>query len=135
MSAVDDWIEYRRRTDRELLGWIRLVGDSCTIVDLLGREDPTPRDWVEAEEALEERGLSWLAEPYELIVPRSPGSPRSADAEPLPVRIVGLSRDGIELKVEDFGDITAQVQTITLGFPAPAELRPRTATAVPFADR
>lgn len=87
MSGVDDWIEYRRPADRELLGWIRLLGDTCTIVDLLGREEPTPRDWVQAEEALAERGLGWLAEPYELVQLTTPG------AEPLPVRIVGVSRD------------------------------------------
>ncbi|WP_197679908.1 hypothetical protein [Microlunatus soli] len=132
---MDDWIEYRR-DDRELLGWIRLVGESCTIVDLLGREDPTPRDWVQAEEALEERGLRWLAEPYELVGSAAPDGVQAAGTdEPLPVRIVGVSRAGIEVKVEDFGDITAAVPTIRLPFPAPAELRPRTMTAVPLSDR
>lgn len=125
---MDDWIEYRR-DDGERLGWIRIVDDVCVTVDLLGREDPTPRDWVEAEQALEERGLGWLAEPYE-VVRSDPDDVAGATA--IPVRIVGVSSDGIDVKEEDFGDIGAQVKTFRLPFPAPDRLRRRRTTARPW---
>jgi hypothetical protein len=111
---VNDWIEHRR-SDGELLGWIRPQGVDYVIIDRLGREDPTRRSWVEAEERLEDRGLGWLAEPYELV----------QGSAVLPVRITAVGTDGIEVKGEDHGDIRMSVETYRLPFPAPASLRQR----------
>jgi hypothetical protein len=115
---VNDWIKHRR-SDGELLGWIRQQGVDYVIIDRLGREDPTPRSWVEAEECLEDRGLGWLAEPYELV----------RGSEVLPVRITAVGTDGIEVKGEDYGDIRMSVETYRLPFPAPASLRHRSTPA------
>lgn len=115
---MQTWIEHRR-ADGELLGWIRPEGDGFVVIDLLGREDPTPRDWPAAEEALEEKGLAWLAEPWEL----------ERDGEVIDVRITGVSPSGITVKTEDYGAIDIPVTVYHLPFPAPAELRPRGSSA------
>lgn len=118
---MEDWIEHRRE-DGERVGWIRPAGEDFVVVDLLGREDPTPRDWLGAEEALEERGLRWLAEPWELELD---------GGRVVPVRIASVSPDAVTVQTEDFGDVNAAVTVYRLPFPAPPGLRPRTATATP----
>lgn len=109
-----DWIEHRRE-DGERLGWIRSEGEHFVVIDLLGREDPTPRDWLAAEGALEERGLAWLAEPWELV----------GEGGVVDVRITGVSVGGVTVKTEDFGDVGRPMVVHELPFPAPAALRPR----------
>ncbi|MFC7403732.1 hypothetical protein [Georgenia alba] len=119
-----DWIEHRRE-DGERLGWIRPEGEDFVVIDLLGREDPTPRDWLDAEETLEERGLRWLAEPWELELPPDDGH----DGAVRDVRITSVSTDAVTVQTEDYGDINVEVTIYRLPFPAPATLRPRTARA------
>jgi hypothetical protein len=114
---VQTWIEHRR-DDGERLGWIRPEGDHFVVIDLLGREDPTPRDWLSAEAALEEKGLAWLSEPWEL----------ERDGRVIGVRIVGVSPSGITVKTEDYGAIDMPLTVYHLPFPAPPELRPRRAS-------
>lgn len=113
----EDWIEHRRE-DGERLGWIRMVGEHFIAVDVLGREI-TPRvDWLQAEETLEERGLSFLAERWLFDSPA-----RGA----VYVRIVEVSPRGIRVREDDFGAaaaVGADVQDHDLPFPAPATLRP-----------
>lgn len=115
-----DWIEYRRGTDRELLGWIRPEGDGFVIVDLLGRDRSEPIDWLDAEDALENLGISYLADPWEL---------RLDDGTWMRVRIAEVSPAGIRLLGDDYGAasaVGAPRQAFTLPFPAPLErLRPR----------
>jgi len=62
---VSDWIEHRRG-DRELLGWMRPQGEGFVVIDLLGREISDELDWLDAEELLEQRGIGYLADRYEL---------------------------------------------------------------------
>ncbi|GAA4426506.1 hypothetical protein GCM10023169_25350 [Georgenia halophila] len=117
-----DWIEHRRE-DGERVGWIRPEGEDFVVIDILGREDPTPRDWLAAEETLEERGLRWLAEPWELELD---------DGYPVPVRIVSVSPDAVTVQSEDYGAVDVEVTVYRLPFPAPSKLRPRTAQATPY---
>lgn len=114
-----DWIEHRRE-DGERVGWIRLVGEGCVAIDLLGREFTGVVDWVEAEEALEERGLGFLAEPWTL---------KRTDGSSIRVRIVEVSPSGIRVREDDFGAaaaVGADVQDHHLPFPVPETLTPLT---------
>jgi len=112
-----DWTPHRR-DDGELLGWIRPAGDDWVAVDLLGRAASTPVDWLEAEEALEERGIAWLADIWVL---------ERVDAAPLRVRMVEVTPDHVVVQTDDFGAIDAPVERFELEWPAPASLRPRRA--------
>ncbi len=116
-----DWTPHRR-DDGELLGWIRPDGEAWVAVDVLGRTASAPADWLEAEAALEERGIAWLADAWML----------EGEAEqPLRVRILEVTPDEDErpgrivVKVDDFGDVTRPPTTpYSLPWPIPARLRP-----------
>jgi len=112
-----DWTPHRR-DDGELLGWIHPAGDDWVAVDLLGHAASTPVDWLEAEEALEDRGIAWLADVWML---------ERVDAAPLRVRMVEVTPDRVVVQTEDFGAIDAPVERFELEWPAPATLRPRRA--------
>lgn len=111
-----DWIAHRRPDDREPLGWLRPDGDAWVAVSLIGRELSGPVDWTTAEEALEEVGLSWMADVWMLERP---------DGDPLRVRLVEVTPDGVLVQTDDFGAIDVPVERFELPWPAPAELRPR----------
>jgi len=116
-----DWTPHRR-DDGELLGWIHPAGDDWVAVDVLGRPASAPSDWLDAEAALEERGIAWLADPWML----------DGEAErPLRVRIVEVTPDRggvpgrIVVKVDDFGDVTRPpTERFELPWPIPSRLRP-----------
>ena len=112
MAADPNWIEHRRG-DRELVGWIDQVGDLFVAIDLLGRPHTDPVDWLTAEEALDELGIGYLADSYELFV--DDGWRR--------VRIIEVSADVIRVKREDWGDMTAPLIEHVLPFPMPDTLR------------
>ena len=112
-----EWIEHRRAGDGEVLGWILPEGEHFIALDRLGRPRLTTPDWVEAEECLEDLGLRYLAEPYELAL---------EDGSLLAVRLKEVSTSGIRVKEEDWGDITVPLTIHSLPFPAPQSLRPRT---------
>lgn len=115
-----DWTPHRRE-DGELLGWIHPDGEAWVAVDVLGRAVSGPTEWLDAEGALEDHGISWLADPWML----------EGEAErPLRVRIVEVTPDGegrsgrIVVKVDDFGDVTRPAtQQYLLSWPAPDRLR------------
>lgn len=115
-----DWIPHRRGSDRELIGWIRPEADAWVAVSLFGADVSGPLDWVEAEEALEAVGLSWLAEPWVL----------ERDGTPVRVRIVEVSpgdapgRGRVLVKTDDFGAIDMPYELFELAWPPPATLRP-----------
>ena len=113
MTVGADWIEHRRG-DRERLGWMRPQGDGFVVIDLLGREVSGELEWLDAEKLLEERGIGYLADRFELEI--EPG-------HWLLVRIVEASPDRIRLKKEDWGDVTATAVYYEVGFPMPATLR------------
>ncbi len=94
---------------------MRPEGDGFVVIDLLGREISDPLDWFAAEELLEETGLRYLAEPFQL---------ERADGSPLRVRLTEVSTRRIRVKKDDYGDITASLVEYELPWPLPAELRP-----------
>ena len=111
----EEWIEHVRPGDRERLGWIRPEGDAFVALDVLGRELTGPVEWLEAEEALEERGLHWLSDLWQLDLP---------DGTRARVRIVEVTPDRVVVQTDDFGAVDVAVQRTVLGFPAPSTLRP-----------
>jgi len=113
-----DWTPHRRE-DGELLGWIRPEGADWLAVDVLGRELTGEIDWLDAEAALEEHGIRWLADPWIL----------EDEAEgPLRVQIVEVVPEGegrITVKVDDFGDMQRPpTRRYALEWPVPSRLRP-----------
>lgn len=120
-----DWIPHRRSTDRELVGWVRPAGEEWVAVSLFGSEITGEVDWTEAEEALENTSLAWMAEVWML---------ERADKPALRVRIVEFSPDRIVdgavepgrivVKTDDFGAIDAPTEQITLAWPPRGALRP-----------
>jgi hypothetical protein len=111
----ESWIEHRRTGDRERLGWIRPEGDGFVALDALGREATGPVEWLAAEEALDERGLHWLADIWVLELP---------DGTRERVRIVEITPERVVVQGDDFGAIDVLTETYVLPFPAPATLRP-----------
>ena len=110
-----DWIEHRRADDRELLGWIRPDGEAFVAVDRLGRDVTGPVDWFDAEQALDERGLRWLAERWTLTLD---------DGTEQRVRFAEVSAERVVVVAEQWGAVLPGAATWTLPFPAPAGLRP-----------
>ena len=111
----EDWVEHRRSGDRARLGWIRPDGDAYVALDALGREVTDPVDWLDAEEALDARGLHWLADLWQLDLP---------DGTRERVRIVEVTPAQVVVKVDDFGAVDVVTRSYTLPFPAPDALRP-----------
>jgi hypothetical protein len=116
----DGWIEHHR-ADGELLGWIRPQGNDFVPVDLLGRELSVPTDWLTAESTLDDAGIGYLADPFEL---------RLEDGTWQRVRVIEVTATTIRLKREDFGAIGGTRVNFTLPFPSAQRLRsvPTTST-------
>lgn len=111
-----------RRDDGELLGWIHPADDLWAAVDVLGRPASGATEWLDAEVALEEHGIAWLADAWML----------EGEAErPVRVRILEVTPDDdgipgrIVVKIDDFGDMTRPLtQQFVLPWPIPDRLRP-----------
>lgn len=115
MTLPGDWIEHRRE-DGECVGWMVPDGGRFRPRDILGRPVGGPVDWLEAEEALEERGLAFLAGRHVLRLP---------DGRERPVRISQAGPEGVEVVADEFGAasaVGAGAETFRLPFPAPGEL-------------
>lgn len=116
-----DWTPHRR-DDGELLGWIRPEGGHWVAIDLLGHAASDVGEWLDAEEALESRGLAWLADIW--MLERDAG-------EALQVKVVEVApgRDGeagrVVVQTDDFGAIDVPVEQYQLPWPSPLALRPR----------
>lgn len=115
-----DWIPHRRPEDREHVGWIRPDGDDWVAVSLLGHDLTDPVDWLDAEEALDSAGLSWLADVWML-------ENEDEESGPVRVRLVEVTPERVVVQTDDFGAIDAPVTRHELPWPAPARLRPRRA--------
>ncbi|WP_199422392.1 hypothetical protein [Actinotalea solisilvae] len=111
----EDWIEHRRPSDRELVGWLRPQGEGFVAVDRLGRDVTGVVDWTDGEEALEERGLRWLADLWQLTLD---------EGRTLRVVLVEVSPERVVVKLDDFGAVGVGTRSWTLPFPAPATLQP-----------
>lgn len=115
MTIPADWIPHRRSGDRELLGWIRPEGEGFVAISLFGAEISGELDWVAAEEAIEARGLSWMADVWML----------ERDGRDIRVRIVELAPpERVAVKTDDFGAIDVPYELIDLPWPPPETLRP-----------
>jgi len=112
MPVPNDWIPHRRG-DGELLGWMRPDGEGFVAIDLLGRDVTATVDWLVAEEQLEETGIGYLADPFELLV----------DGAWVRVRLTEVSAGAIRVKTEDWGAIDAPVDEYVVPLPAPDTLR------------
>ena len=112
MSA--DWIEHTRG-DGELLGWMRPDGNGFVPIDRLGRELGPATDWLSAEEVLDERGLSWLADLWQLQLD---------DGRTVRVRLVEVAPHRVVAAIDDFGSVDVPQQRFVLPFPAPDTLTP-----------
>lgn len=92
------------------------LGEGFVAIDLLGRHRTDVVDWMLAEETLDELGLGYLAEPYEL---------RLDDGSWLRVRIAEVSASEIRVKKDDWGDMTAPQIFFSVPFPVSEDrLRP-----------
>lgn len=111
----ETWIPHRR-ADGVVVGWIELVGDDVAAFDLLGRRVTSPGcDWHEAEQALDRRGIGYLADRYTLTL----------DDGFLPVRIGEATTDHVTVVADELGGaavIGAQPPTHVLPFPVPRGL-------------
>lgn len=103
-----DWIEHRRSDDGELLGWMKPTGEDFIAIDLLGRSRTEAVDWLTAEETLDELGLTYLADSYEL---------RLNDGSWLKVRIAEVSPGGIRLQKDDWANNSATELYYSTQFP------------------
>jgi hypothetical protein len=112
---LENWIEHRRGRDGELLGWMRPVAEGFVAMDLLGREKTGVVDWLEAEETLDDLGIGYLADPYELFLDTGAW---------VRVRLVEVTAGSIRVKEDDGGDMTAPQIYYTVPVPIPATLRP-----------
>lgn len=115
---MDTWIEHRRQGDREIVGWIVLGDpgpDDVTALDRLGRPLWHGTDYNEAEAALDEYGIGFLADLWQLTLPN--GAVRR-------VRIVEVTPRQVRVREDDFGDVTASLTFHDLPFPAPSTLVP-----------
>ena len=108
----EDWITHLGGANREPIGWIVPRGEGFVAIDLLGRERSGTVDWLEAEEALDELGIRYLAAPYELVTGSGASKVYIAEATP----------DFVRVKEDDFNDINSDQTFHTLPFPVPEEL-------------
>lgn len=111
---TEGWIEHRRGLDGERLGWVRPEDEGFVVIDLLGRERTGVVEWEVAEATLDQLGIGYLADIYEL---------RLDDGEWLRVRIAEASPTRILAKKDDWGAIGAPQVYYPLPFPAPDTLR------------
>lgn len=109
-----DWIEHRRGRDGERLGWLSPEEDGFVAVDLLGRRQTGPVDWLTAEETLDTLGIGYLADRYEL---------RLGDGQWLRVRITEVSPEAIKVSKDHGGAIDAPQLNYSLPFPVTTDLR------------
>jgi hypothetical protein len=120
MAVPVEWVEVRR-SDRELVGWLRPAGDDWVPVDLLGRDvSASSLGFARAETVLEERGLGFLAERWSLTV----------DDGEVAVRLSEVSTSRIIAVLDDYGSASAvtpgrEPVRWVLPWPAPDELRLR----------
>jgi hypothetical protein len=112
-GGLDEWIAYRRR-DGELIGWMRPKGEAFVPVDRLGRDLSPATDWLDAERTLDEAGIGYLADPFELLL---------EDGTWQQLRVVEVSPIMIRLKKVDFGAIGGRRVEYTVPFPASEPLR------------
>lgn len=106
-----------RRPDGEVVGYIEMLGELFRPYDLAGRPIGEATQWNDAEDAVEQLGLAWLAEPYLVDV----------DGERR-VRVTEIDREQIVFVADEFGASqavgAAALERWVLTLPLTLELRP-----------
>ncbi|WP_067434806.1 hypothetical protein [Nocardioides jensenii] len=105
----DEWFPHKRE-DGETVGYVVAAGELWQALDILGRPVAGPGEWVEAEDALEARGLAMLVEPHTLV---DGGHQRR-------VRIVEVTREWVTVVDDELGAAQAiggDHETFTLPVP------------------
>lgn len=108
-----DWMPHRR-ADREVVGFVRAVGDAFQPMDLFGRPIAEPSEWLAAEETLDAQTIGWIDQPWLLQV----------DGADVRVRVVEVTPARIRVKLDDFGDVTASARFWEVPVPETGRLRP-----------
>ncbi|WP_232818989.1 hypothetical protein [Homoserinimonas sp. OAct 916] len=92
------------------------VDEGFVAIDLLGRPRTGVVGWMVADETLDDLGLGYLADPYELLLD---------DGSWLRVRIAEVSTGRIRVKKDDWGDMNATQIYYTASLPVTEDkLRP-----------
>ncbi|MDI9627839.1 MAG: hypothetical protein QM286_04740 [Acidobacteriota bacterium] len=112
----EEWIA-QRRGDGEVIGYIEMTGDEFRPYDLLGRPLGSSSEWDAAETAIEQTGLSFLADPHliDLGVERR-------------VRLTEVTREHVVLVADEFGAAqavgAASLESWVFDLPITVNLRP-----------
>ncbi|MDR1265114.1 MAG: hypothetical protein LBK42_05995 [Propionibacteriaceae bacterium] len=109
----DSWMEFRRGSDGERLGWIAPSGDGFVPLSLLGRPLSQPVSWDEAERRLEDAGIGYLAGVWLLDTADGPQRVRFQEVTPTQARLI----------TDNYSAIDAPFAEIVLPIPAPDGLR------------
>ena len=112
-TIPEHWITHLGGSNREPIGWITPRDDGFVAIDLLGRERTGVVSWLEAEETLDELGIRYLADPYNLATETGAVKVYIAEATPGFVRV----------KEDDFQNIDATQTVHTHTFTGPAPLQ------------
>ncbi|WP_026530623.1 hypothetical protein [Haematomicrobium sanguinis] len=106
------WIAHTRPSDRERVGYIEfLPGDRFAAFDLLGRPVAEFDDYLDAEEALENLGIGYLAQVW--LYRAEPG------ADPAPVRILDVSPGRALITTDLYGVIGSSGVETEIPVPVP----------------
>lgn len=104
------------RDDGEVLGELREADGGWVAIDRLGRQVVGPVDYDDAERALDELGLRYLADRWELLLD---------DGATIPAVFVEVRPDRVRVKQDFGGAIDAPQVLYDLPNPIPDRLRPR----------
>lgn len=111
----EEWFPHRR-DDGEVVGYIRADGDLWCGLDILGRPVVESVEWLEAEDALEDRGLQMLLEPHVLVHEGRERRVRIVEVTPERVKVV-------DDEDRDANVIGAVHEVFTLSLPVGDRLR------------
>ena len=111
-TIPEHWITHLGGSNREPIGWITPRDDGFVAIDLLGRERTGVVSWLEAEETLDELGIRYLADPYNL----------ATETGAVKVYIAEATSGFVSVKEDDFQPIDANQTFHTLPFPVPEDL-------------
>lgn len=90
------WIAHRRGRDSEVIGYLRPVGELFEPMNLFGQSLGDPAEYADAENLLEQGGLGYLAEPWQLV---DAGGTRRR------VRIIEVSANEVLVGNHEFGKV------------------------------
>lgn len=110
--VAEHWIAHRR-SDGELVGWIDMesVPGRLVVIDRLGRVVATVTEWDEAQDILDDLGLSFLTARFWW----------QSESGPLRVRIVELDDTRVVVTTAVTDAIGESAPTFEIPFPVPED--------------